>query len=597
MRYAAALVFGLALTIVPAFCQAQTLADRLPGDTVFYLGWKGVDSLGPDYDQSHLKAIADASHLRQLLADSLPRLVHRIGDYDPQSAEAIDAALQIAGDLARHPSALYVGPLDAANAQMPIPRIAILCDAGGDAPAMAKAVADFIAKVPPGANIRCKTVDQRVIISTFDFPDQPQTALAADPDFQSAFSQLGKDPVASLYLNGIAMNAVIDQMFDKFADPSVKAVWRPIRDALGLAGLQRVAWTSGLDGKNWVDQGFIQAPAPRHGFLAMVGTEPISDDLVKLIPESSTIAGAGAFDFNPLLNVILTAARQAAPDNAQQIDSIAQTANQMLGVDLQKDVLGLFGSQWVYYVDPTKTGSGSLGFVGLNRPKDAARLDASLMNLGTAVNNLIRQPLGEKKLTLEFRETTVNGVQIHYFAAPALSPAWAIKNGTLYFALYPQSVAAAIQRQPDGQSILDNPEYQHVQSNLGSDHPDFAKLDGFTFVDLSRTIPQSYASWLFASQLYVGLGDLFGLQSPPMVLPPLDTILAQIEPAGSISWTDDAGFHMKTVSPFPGSEMLGADNAAGGYLFQAASALAPTLLPMFTHGLVYSPPAGATEVK
>jgi len=593
MRSVAALILVSALMVVPAFCQAQTLADRLPDDTVVYLGWKGVDSLGPDYDQSHLKAIADASHLRQLLADSFPRLVHRVGDSDPQSAAAIDAALQIAGDLARHPSALYVGPLDTANAQMPIPRIAILCDAGGDAPAMAKAVADLIAQLPAGASIRCKTTDQRVIISTFDFPDQPQTALAADPDFQSAFSQLGKDPVASFYLNGIAMNAVIDQLFDKFADPSIKPVWPAIRDALGLAGLQRVAWTSGLDGKNWVDQGFIQAPAPRHGLLAMVGTEPISDDLVKLIPESSTIAGAGAFDLNPLLNVILTAARQAAPNNAQQIDNFAQTANQMLGVDLQKDVLGLFGSQWVYYIDPTKTGSGSIGFVGLNRPKDAVHLDASLTNLAAAVNNLIGQQLGDKKLTLEFRSTTVNGIQIHYFAAPALSPAWAIKDGTLYFAMYPQSIAAAIQRQSGAQSILDNPQYQHVQSILGSDHPDFAKLDGFTFVDLSRTIPDSYGSWLFSSQLYLGLGDLFGLQSPPMVLPPLDTILAQIEPAGSISWTDDAGFHMKTVSPFPGSEMLGADNAAAGYIFQAATAAGPTLLPIFNHGLMYSPHAAA----
>jgi hypothetical protein len=40
-----------------------------------------------------------------------------------------------------------------------------------------------------------------------------------------------------------------------------------------------------------------------------------------------------------------------------------------------------------------------------------------------------------------------------------------------------------VQRQSDWQSILDNPEHQHVQSNLGSDHPDFAKLDGFTFIN------------------------------------------------------------------------------------------------------------------
>jgi len=78
-----------------------------------------------------------------------------------------------------------------------------------------------------------------------------------------------------------------------------------------------------------------------------------------------------------------------------------------------------------------------------------------------------------------------------------------------------------------------------------------------------------------------------------MVLPPLDTILAQVEPAGSISCTDDAGFDMKPGSPFPGSEMLGEDNAAAGYLMRADSTLSPTLLTLPSHEVVHSAPAAA----
>ena len=47
---------------------AQVLADRLPADTVVYVGWAGTDALGPAYEKSHMKGLIDTLKLPELVA-------------------------------------------------------------------------------------------------------------------------------------------------------------------------------------------------------------------------------------------------------------------------------------------------------------------------------------------------------------------------------------------------------------------------------------------------------------------------------------------------------------------------------------------------
>ena len=63
-------VLFTALTVARS-AQAQPLADRLPADTVVYVGWAGADSLGSQYEGSHLKAILDASNASKFV-DEIP---------------------------------------------------------------------------------------------------------------------------------------------------------------------------------------------------------------------------------------------------------------------------------------------------------------------------------------------------------------------------------------------------------------------------------------------------------------------------------------------------------------------------------------------
>jgi prepilin-type processing-associated H-X9-DG protein len=64
-----------------------------------------------------------------------------------------------------------------------------------------------------------------------------------------------------------------------------------------------------------------------------------------------------------------------------------------------------------------------------------------------------------------------------------------------------------------------------------------------------------------------------------MLLPPLYKLMPHFAPAGGVTWVDDAGWHAKAISPFPGSMVLGNNQTAVGIAGPAMmiSVLAPAL--------------------
>src|SRR3954468_22669607 len=130
---------------------AQTLADRVPADAVAYVGWRGTEALGAAYDASHLKGVVDASGFPRLLAESMPRLLKGIGEGDEDAAAITDLLIAIGGPVWRHPSAIYVGGVDTTNADAPMPKLGLICEAGAEAAALTGEVKKAVAKIdqPP----------------------------------------------------------------------------------------------------------------------------------------------------------------------------------------------------------------------------------------------------------------------------------------------------------------------------------------------------------------------------------------------------------------------------------------------------------------
>jgi prepilin-type processing-associated H-X9-DG protein len=355
--------------------------------------------------------------------------------------------------------------------------------------------------------------------------------------------------------------------------------WPQVRDALGLQGLRQVTFVSGFSGKGWEDNLFIAAPPPRKGLLALLDAKPISDDALRLSPRSARIANAASFDLSRLLAEVRNVAGELDPNVRRQIDEALQQASGQLGLDIERDLIGALGHEWVSYTSPTVGGNGLLGMVAVNRLRDAAKAQQTLTKLVAIANRVLEEQLKGEEVTVKLNTVQIDGMDVTYLGTPFVSPAWGVRNGNLFVALYPQNVVAAARaataapaQAPAGGaramapagagegSILDNPDFVAMRQALPG-RQGAASISAIQFMDLRLTAPDAYPTWLAISRV-AGFGDLFGVQSPPMLLPPLSVLAQHLGPAAGAAWGDDAGWHYRSYSPFPGSTILANDPLA-----------------------------------
>ena len=138
-----------------------------------------------------------------------------------------------------------------------------------------------------------------------------------------------------------------------------------------------------------------------------------------------------AFRFNAaaLVQQVKAAAGQIDPDVAQQMQMGLDQLNKMLGMDLEKDVLGILGDEWTSYCDPHLGGDGMLGLVVVNRLSDPAKAEETLSRLEAAINNLIRQNMGDAHVSVTIERTKVGDLSVHYLDIPFIKPSWVVKDG------------------------------------------------------------------------------------------------------------------------------------------------------------------------
>jgi hypothetical protein len=239
-----------------------------------------------------------------------------------------------------------------------------------------------------------------------------------------------------------------------------------------------------------------------------------------------------------------------------------------VGKNLQTEILEPLGEHWVMYAAPSVAGRGLTGMILANKLDDPKKAEQGINALAIAICNAINGQTHNHDVILTLRQTKLGDVSVSYIATPLVTPAWAVKDGNLFVALYPENVAAAAKSAAmnSGKSILDNPDFMAMRKRLNVEKP-----ASITFVDMRPTAPDSYQVLLALSRLGLGFGDLMGLKAPEPVLPPLEVVMANLAPAGSAGYVDEAGWHSRTISPFPGAEALAGQEGIAGL---AAPALA-----------------------
>lgn len=557
----------VALLLVPLIAHADPLADRVPADSIIYIGWQGVSDLGPGYPQSHLKAVLDQSQVPDLIDKFIPQVIDKVSQLNPQAGQIGQIISSIAKPTWQHPTAFFFAGIEHAKGKEPVPHLGIVWQPGADGDALARQLSDLIAQAA-GAPFPIKVIHKGEIVALMVGYDNPEEALAGrttralseDAAFKAARAHLSlQDSVFAAYVDYEHLFGLIDDLVKEMGPPPAQQIWPTVRDDLGLPGLKRVVAASGFDGKDFGTQAFLEAPAPRTGLFKVIGDQPLSEEILSAIPSTATMAGAGRIDLGELFDLIHKTAADVDADDVRDFDRMLEKLNQQSGVDLRRELLASLGDEWAYFADPTIGGRGLASFTAVNHLKDPAKFEQSIDKMQDFVLKQFQEIAGEAsgqdlRVNLSFQTTQVDGMTIHYLPLPLVAPSWVVQDGNLYISMFPQVAAAAARHQAMKKpSIMESAAFKDVLARLGQQ-----KFSDFGFMDLPRTAPDAYGAWLFISRI-TGFGDLFGIKSPPLLMPQLDKLLDELSPAGQVNWADADGFHMRSIEPFPASTLIASD--------------------------------------
>lgn len=577
------LLFLAILSSVVLPLAAQPLAEHVPGDAIAYVGWRGADDPGADYDGSNLQALCDASDLPGAITQTLG-LIEALNPGDDQAARVLHLIRTIGTSSWQRPAAAYVQPVD--DAEMPV-RLVVLWQAEGEQAEALKATLIDVAEQDPSGGITHGRGDGLVWLTLAamgqgleEHAVEPADSLARAPRFKEVLAQADPGGMLVVYADGRGLLSLIDRTVEREANPREAEQWARVRSALGLEGLNALVWTGGFDGQDWRTDLFIDAPAPRTGVLTLLDSQPITDAELVNVPAEATWLCAFRFDLGALLDNVRKVIVEIDPGVAQQFEEVLARGSQMTGIDLEADLIRSLGSAWLAYTDPGATGGGMLGVCLVNPLKDAERAELALTGLQVLANAMMSQAGasgGGSPVRVKFHTSTRDGMTLRTLGIPFVAPTWSVHEGNLYVGLFPQTVLAAGARvagggNSGGDSILDNDAYLALRDRLGG-----GDASAVVFVDLPRTAEGSYQNLVMLSQVGTGMLAMFGADPVPTLLPPFAKIRPLLSPVGQVAWSDDAGYHCRSVSPFPGSAMLGPQY--GTNMTVAGPVMVGTLLP------------------
>ena len=541
----------------------QTLAERVPADSVVYFGWRGTADPGPGYAGSRWAAALKESNFAKFVDDTLPAAATVAQRKWPEHGPLLQAVVNAARIVIKRPVAAF---LVYSNG----PQWGVFCRPEKDSPALQAAFKQIAGVVPMPARVVTTDADVGLVFG-YD-GDAPITGgLDGGERFKNALKHVVADPTSVFYLDVEKARKAITDTVAKNSSPDIVERVEKFIAASGLGGVNAYVAADGFAGRDWVSEGFLDAPMPRKGLLANSPETAIDPALVKRIPASANTARVFHFDAATLLNDAREITSAVDPQARDMLEKVIGASKLAVGRDLTADLLPSLGTQWAAYTSSDVGGTGSTGMVLVNRLKNPAKAKQAMVSLSLFLSNSGRNLVPDKNVTLGGRMTKVGDLQVYYAATPLVAPAWTIKDDCLYLGFYPQPVIEAARY--GGASIDTVPAFAELMKPK-----DGAQPLAVSYTDVLRMMDDGYSSTLAASRLLFGLGDVYLAPTPEPLLPSLPALRAEATPATTTIWSDDAGLHIRARSPFPGAETMATFQVANVYAApMAISVLLPSL--------------------
>jgi hypothetical protein len=343
------------------------------------------------------------------------------------------------------------------------------------------------------------------------------------------------------------------------ADPQAPAVL----ETLGLNGIKDITFQCGFDGPALRNLVLADIPGPRKGLAQLASAKPFKLDDLPALPADLTAFTALRADAGALFDGGVELVEKLLPPNeAPAVKAGIATANQAIGIDIRKDLIGALGTLVVSCSAPADGGlifGQSLMIQVKDEKQFTKAMDQTLKGLSVISGGELRVK------QRAYRGVMLNTVHVRergFF----LTPTYAVHKGWLVVAMTPQPVQGFVLRSAgELPAWKPNAEIQAALGKLPAQHSIVSVSDPRSTVKLMLS-----AAPLFGQGI---MSEIRGTELDFPLLPNGDEFARHLFPNVSVASDDGKTWRMESRSSFDlPFGLLRADGAALGMMMMVFAA-------------------------
>lgn len=563
---------GLPMGLPPAEPDVR-MTQVAPEECLFYLSWSGMADPSPDSPNHTEQLLAEPQVQRFIkeVTDTLTAALKQGAGQGENAGRVADITPRILKQIAVNPTAFFAGKFGAGPTGMTVP-VGLVVKVGDD-------VAQFendlltILEILTDAPVPDAVDGVRTLITPPGIPKiqwtvsgdyfilgvsegtvaQIQERMAGDssPEWLSAIhDRLPVDRVASVtFINTKEIMAAAQPFLAPLLMSRGPDAVNPL-NALGLSNLESVVNVTGLGESNTVSRTWFKVNGKPTGMLAMLDAEPLEADDFAEIPADSTIAISLKLDPVETLDRLISLIDLIEPGASQQARLGLQQIDSEIGFSLENDLLGSLGDSWSVYHSPSEGGAIFTGWTAVAEVKNSAALRAVTATIVDRVKQFedMMRARGGRVRMVGVRELEVGNNTVHFLnfvgEESPVAPAWCVTDKHLIVSLFPQGVAAFLNRDASARSLASLP---HVKEALATDRPPVSLLH----VD-SKTVCQSvYPLALIGANFLFSELQREGVDLNISIMPDGNTIARHLQPALTTVTSGDDGIEVVSTRTLP----------------------------------------------
>lgn len=563
---------GLPLGLPPAEPDIR-MAQVAPEECLFYLSWSGMAEPSAN-SPNHTERLLAEPEVQRFIKEVADRLTDALKEGAGQGENArrvADITPRILKQIAMNPTSFFAGKFVAGPTGMTVP-VGLVVKVGDDVKEFEndllsileilidESVPDAVDGVrtlitPPGVpKIQWTVAGDYFILGVGEGTvAQIQERMAGDsmPEWLAAVhDRLPVDRVASVtYINSKEIIAVAQPFLAQFLKARDPNAINPL-EALGLTNLDSVVNVTGLGEANTVSRTWFKVDGKPTGLLAMLDAEPLDADDFAAIPADSIIAVSLKLDPAKTLDRIFTLVDLIAPGASQEVRRELQQMGGEIGFSVENDLLGSLGDSWSVYHSPSEGGAIFTGWTAVAEARNPAALRAVSATITAQVKQFeeMMKAQDRRMRIVGVRTLVVGNDTVHFLNMMGeefpFAPAWCVTDKHLIVSVFPQGVAAVLNRDKEARTLASLP---HIKQALDADRPPVSLIH----VD-SKTVCQSvYPLALIGANFLFSELQREGVDLNISIMPNGNTIAQHLQPALTTVTSGEDGIEVMATRTLP----------------------------------------------